>query len=1288
MLRWLLGTAATLLILLAVLVGVARLLLPAVPEYRNEIRKFAVAATGFDLQFASVQASWPLRGPALQFSGVRIATLDTRRPVIDVGELEVGLNLWRLLVDRRLQPGFVAVDNARLSLTRGGDGRWFANGVAVEELLRQRRDQAAPRVDLELRRLEVDWRDPARLEPRVRIVVEQAELEIDPETVVIATEISGLDRFAGLVELTGSLPTALFRPGVATGDAPDWALRVTGSELDLVPWLRLLANQEIPLRAARGDVDLDAAFVAGKLQSVRADLDLEAPRFSGVAEGDNDFRRLQLDAGWTATATGGRLVLEQLSAARGARGTTRSSGSVDWSAPADGPLRVVARADDLYLHDVWPLVQALASAPLRRDFLPAAVRGRVRELDLKLTAPAGRPAALEASARFSDLGLRMPEPGVAVEGLTGSVRATAAGGSVLLEAGPGLIRFPALFRADIVTRELLGRVDWQQTERGLEFRSDNLRAATADALGEGRVRVVLPPAAPVFVDIDARFSATSAPAGLNYLPLKRFKPNVVQWLDRALVAGKVPSAALRWQGPLRGLPYLETPGLFRAEFTLAEATIDYADGWPRLEDTTGTVVIDRATLTSLENNGSVGGMPFSNAEIRIPRLGQGAELRVRADSQVGPQQILDFLRDSPIRAALGPGLDPVTAAGSVAADIDLVVPFDSPREFRLGGTLTLKDTRLGLTGVSLGLTDLAGVVTLENSRLRATGLSARFLDEPVTLALRPGANQAVVAQVFSVQGQTPVDKLETAFALPYAAKLAGQVAWQADALFPARGGRQPLRVRVDADLEATNSTLAAPLAKRAGDPERLRMEVRVPDRNRIQLQGQLERDVSFALQFEPRRPQGWRLERGALRTGAALAALPTEPGLTIAGRVDRVRYEDWFDAAPTGAVSSGTGGPREIELTAGTFAIFGQLFRDVRVAARRGERSWSVDVEGPSTRGRIAVPLATTPEEPLDLDMERLWLVETDPQAGDGRADPRRLPPVRARIRDFALNELKLGELKADLAQRGDGIVVEPLTTRAADFRLEGDATWVVEDDDVARQRSELRLRLSSTNARSTLVALGYEPVVEAEKAELTLDLFWPGGPSATFLNIAGGRIAADVRKGRFLAVDPGSGRLAGLLSLTSIPRRLALDFSDVTDEGLAFDSVKGEFRLDAGRGFTCNFGLEGPVTDLAIVGQLDFRARTYDQLAVVRPHVSDMLTVGSFVGGPVIGGTVLLISQIFRKPLSSLGESYYRVSGSWDKPAVLKMQRSEVDVTPFKDCERYLVEALRELPPEAEVER
>ncbi len=177
----------------------------------------------------------------------------------------------------------------------------------------------------------------------------------------------------------------------------------------------------------------------------------------------------------------------------------------------------------------------------------------------------------------------------------------------------------------------------------------------------------------------------------------------------------------------------------------------------------------------------------------------------------------------------------------------------------------------------------------------------------------------------------------------------------------------------------------------------------------------------------------------------------------------------------------------------------------------------------------------------------------------------------------------------------------------------------------------------------------------------------------------ASGRIGVELKSGQVLDLEPGGGRILGLLSVTALPRRLSLDFRDVFKQGLAFDSIKGDFRVESGNAYTCNLGLSGPGADIAIVGRTGLGAQDYDQLAVVRPQVSSVFAVGGAVlGGPVGGVTMLLISQIFRKSLSTLGESYYRVSGGWDQPAVVRVQRSEVDAAAFKDCERELAAALQ----------
>src|SRR5690606_9961908 len=101
----------------------------------------------------------------------------------------------------------------------------------------------------------------------------------------------------------------------------------------------------------------------------------------------------------------------------------------------------------------------------------------------------------------------------------------------------------------------------------------------------------------------------------------------------------------------------------------------------------------------------------------------------------------------------------------------------------------------------------------------------------------------------------------------------------------------------------------------------------------------------------------------------------------------------------------------------------------------------------------------------------------------------------------------------------------------------------------------------------------------------------------ADFLDVASGRVTVMMDQGQFLAVEPGGGRLLGLLSIAALPRRLGMDFRDVLDEGLAFDEVKGDFSLEAGNAFTCNLGLEGPVADLGVVGRVGITDRDYEQV-------------------------------------------------------------------------------------------
>ena len=72
------------------------------------------------------------------------------------------------------------------------------------------------------------------------------------------------------------------------------------------------------------------------------------------------------------------------------------------------------------------------------------------------------------------------------------------------------------------------------------------------------------------------------------------------------------------------------------------------------------------------------------------------------------------------------------------------------------------------------------------------------------------------------------------------------------------------------------------------------------------------------------------------------------------------------------------------------------------------------------------------------------------------------------------------------------------------------------------------------------------------------------------------------------------------------------------------------------------------------MVGRAGLVDRDYDQTAVVSANFGNALpVVGAVLGGPTVAAVVLIFSQIFKEPLSEVGQVYYEISGSWDEPLV-----------------------------------
>jgi uncharacterized protein YhdP len=150
------------------------------------------------------------------------------------------------------------------------------------------------------------------------------------------------------------------------------------------------------------------------------------------------------------------------------------------------------------------------------------------------------------------------------------------------------------------------------------------------------------------------------------------------------------------------------------------------------------------------------------------------------------------------------------------------------------------------------------------------------------------------------------------------------------------------------------------------------------------------------------------------------------------------------------------------------------------------------------------------------------------------------------------------------------------------------------------------------------------------------------------------------MKNGEFLQVTKETktiGKLLGLLSISSLQKRLTLDFSDFFSSGLSFENVKGELIFDNSKANINNMVLDGSFGEMRLTGETDLEKETYNQKLVYIPDLSSMsLITGTLLGGPVGAVASIFYDKVLKElgiNTNKLAAVEYSITGSWDKPNI-----------------------------------
>lgn len=1269
MIRFLVGKfwllCAGLIILCAVLLSIARLLLPYSASYHQEIEGWLSQAIGQPVEIGRLSAEWHGLGPHLLLADVSLIDAASGLPLARFAAAAVEIDLPGSLLNLEPRIDRFVVTGIQLAVERDATGAFTIAGRGLPEIgtegpaSRSEGGRLLPwllaqgRIALE--GAEITWIDTGHGETVERVFT-GVNLEL--------RNVPGRHQLAGSASLPAGIGERIAFAVDILGDPPGaaWQARahVTGTGLDLGALLRGrefgglrvdqgLADVALWLHWENGGVRQADGRIVGMEIALETMPEVGRPERFVTAVGGDFF--------WRGDADDWRVDVDRLIIERDGEPRPPAAFALRWRSGDDGAPAISARLEGARIEDATELLQI-------STLLPAQVRDA-----LKATAPAGTVSAIDflmtgaGDDRHYDLRAGVTAfrnaawrgiPGF--DHLAGTLVLDNESGYFDIDSGPGYLDFGDLFRAPLPVERLVGRLAWERDGQGWRISSPRVDVRNDDLALTAWGRLDLPAdGAMPEIALFAQFTAHTVERTSLYLPTRIMPPATVRWLDEAIRGGAAPRGDLVFHGPLRGFPFDGGSGRFKVDFDVVDGVLAYGDDWPVLEGISANVVFEGRGMSIVASGARSMDSRVTAAEVAIADLTAKPPLLTVAGLAEGRTlDALRYLRESPLVRTFGGIAEDADADGAITLDLRLAIPLDGSRP-AVRGELDFSDSTLLLAGETIDITAINGRLQFTETGASASAIGAHILGLPARVNVYPRLADGSAGVHVEATGRSDGAGIAGLLDLALLRHFDGETDWRADLRIPfgETSGAAVASLILQSDLTGIGSGLPAPLAKTRAEALPLRISMLLPrthgDPVRVRAGDVLT--AVFTLD-DDNRP-----ERGELRFGGGEPALPEQPGLRITGAVEHYSYDEWLNVF-AGDLEDATDGAQAvitgIDLRARRANFFGRDLHEAHIIGRRDAGAWTADVDSVELAGRIIIPHADGVSWRADL--ERLHLVPGNgDEAGEDSVDPRELPPIRIESRQFSYDGIDFGSLSLVATRRPAGVHLDRLLLSSRQMRVNARGNWVVAG---GRQFSSFEIGFDTEDFGAALSLFGYADTIRGGKGTSSVIARWPGPPTAFALERLDGSMDLTISGGRLLEVEPGAGRIFGLISLQALPRRLTLDFSDFFGRGFSFDRINGSFTVKDGVARTTDLTMSGPAAKVEASGEVDLAAREYDQLVTVYPNVTSGLPVAGVVAGGVgLGAAILLMERIFKSDIERMTKITYHVTGPWSEPVIRRLQ-------------------------------
>jgi uncharacterized protein YhdP len=210
-------------------------------------------------------------------------------------------------------------------------------------------------------------------------------------------------------------------------------------------------------------------------------------------------------------------------------------------------------------------------------------------------------------------------------------------------------------------------------------------------------------------------------------------------------------------------------------------TLDYANGWPQVDDIDADVKIDRAHVRVEGTHGSVLDTKLGRTVADIPDIGQPL-LSVEGSATGAAPQFLQFVRQSPVAEWTGGAAAGVQATGDGALSYKILLSLRHVEPTRLQGTFALDGGAVTWPGVP-PMSRVDGKFGFSEKGLADGGFTGELMGGSARIALHRGDDGLHV----NASGNGDFTQLRRFYPVAFADRVSGASDWRFDAVTLADG---------------------------------------------------------------------------------------------------------------------------------------------------------------------------------------------------------------------------------------------------------------------------------------------------------------------------------------------------------------------------------------------------------------------------------------------------------------------------------------------------------------------